>query len=193
MTNLLFQHGKQLDEDGLHTFLVETEAIINSRPLSVEDLSAEYPEPLTANHLLTSKSSVVLPPPGCFARADVYSQKRWRRVQYLLNEFWSRWRTSYLQSLQTRSKWFRPQRNLRMSDIVVVQEDDKPRGQWRLARVVEVVPSKDGLVRKVHVAMADARLDGRGRRKHPITYLERPVNKLILLITDNGDSPSEEP
>ena len=59
---LLDGHGRQLDEESLHTFFVETEAIVNSRPLTSEntvDLT-----PLSPNNILTMKSSVVLPPPG---------------------------------------------------------------------------------------------------------------------------------
>ena len=34
-----------------------------------------------------------------------YKRKRWRRVQYILNVFWQRWKAEYLQTLQTRNKW----------------------------------------------------------------------------------------
>ena len=55
-------------------------------------------EPLTPNHLLTLKSNVVLPPPSEFQRVDVYFQKRWRRVQYLANEYWNLWRGEFVDS-----------------------------------------------------------------------------------------------
>ena len=46
--------------------MIEAENVINSRPLTVENLSDhESPEPLTLNQLLTSKIEVVLPQPGC--------------------------------------------------------------------------------------------------------------------------------
>ena len=32
-------------------------------------------------------------------------RKIWRRVQYMFNVFWSRWKNEYLQILQMRSKW----------------------------------------------------------------------------------------
>ena len=40
-----------------------------------------------------------MPPFGNFQRADVYLRKRWRRVQYLANLFWTRWRKEYLRTL----------------------------------------------------------------------------------------------
>ena len=79
---LLLQAGTQLDDESFRTFLTEVENIVNSRPLSIDNLSdPEYPEPITPNHLLTLKSKVLLPPPGRFSKADDYSRRRWRRVQ----------------------------------------------------------------------------------------------------------------
>ena len=93
LTSMLNQHSLRLDTSTLRTFLYEAMAIVNSRPLSVENLhDPSGPEPLTPNHLLTLKSQVLLPPPGDFVEEDVYARKRWRKVQYLANEFWSRWR-----------------------------------------------------------------------------------------------------
>ena len=70
---LLLQAGSQLDDETLRTLLTEVECIINSRPLSVDNLcDAEAPEPLTPNQLLPMKPKRVLPPPGKFQRADMY-------------------------------------------------------------------------------------------------------------------------
>ena len=37
--------------------------------------------------------------------ADVYTRRRWRRIQYLGDKFWSRWRREYLQNQQRNQKW----------------------------------------------------------------------------------------
>ena len=133
LSSLLFHHGLQLDDESLRTFMCETAAIVNSRPLSVQDLNDPMSlEPLSPNHLLTMKSKVILPPLGQFQRPDLYCRKRWRRVQYLANEFWSRWRKEYLQNLQVRSKWQGLKRNARVGDIVLIRDENLPRNQWRL-------------------------------------------------------------
>ena len=131
---LLQEHGSQLDDEALRTLMTEAENVINSCPLTVENLSDhESPEPLTPNHLLTSKTEVVLLPPGCFERLDLYSRKRWRRVQFLANQFWIRWRSEYSSQFQKRRRWKTPQRDSRVGDIILLQDDDLPRNQWPLA------------------------------------------------------------
>ena len=117
LSALLYDHGRQLDDESLQTLMVEAESIVNSRPLTTDETTCkETPDPLTPNHLLTQKSHVVLPPPGVFQWADLYSRKRWRRVQHLADEFWQRWPKSYLQSLQSRQKWTTCHRNLQVDD-----------------------------------------------------------------------------
>jgi hypothetical protein len=88
---LLYQNGCQLNDESLFTFMCEAESIVNSRPLSVDNLGLPNSlKALTSNHLLTMKSKV--PPPGVFLKEEMYLRKHWRRVQHLCNEFWSQWR-----------------------------------------------------------------------------------------------------
>ena len=97
---LLYQNGSQLNDESLLTFMCEAESIVNSRPLSVDNLGLpDSLEPLTPNHLVTMKSKVLLPPPGVFQKGEMYLRKHWRRVQHLCNEFWVRWRKEFLHSL----------------------------------------------------------------------------------------------
>ena len=198
LASLLERHGSQLDDESLRTFMVEAEAIVNCRPLTVDSISSsQFSEPLTPNHLLTMKSKVVLPPPGDFQRVDLYLSKRWRRVQYLVNEFWCKWKREFLQSLQSRQKWISVKRNLQVDDVVIVKDDSLPRNRWKLARVSETYPDNDGLVRKVRIVVATDALDDLGRPTKAAVYLERPVQKLVLLfptdqVADRG-IPSEEP
>ena len=112
----------------------------------------------------------------------MYARKRWRRVQHPANEFWTRWRKEYLLSLQERRKWTRPLRNLRIGDVAMVKDLNISRNAWQLARVATVYPSRGDQVRKVQVALADSCLDKNRKRSGPLRYLERPVQKLVLLM-----------
>ena len=79
LASLLNHHGAQLDDETLGTFMVAVEpnVIVNCRPLTVDTInSPQLPQPLKPNHLLTMKSKVIMPPPGSFQRADLYSRKR---------------------------------------------------------------------------------------------------------------------
>jgi hypothetical protein len=103
----------------------------------------------------------------------------------LSNEFWLRWRREFLHNLQSRQKWSRPQRNMSVGDIVISKESEEPRNKWPLAKVVDVYPSEDGCVRKVRILKSDGDLDRQGRRMRPRTYLDRPVHKLVLLLSQD--------
>lgn len=61
----------RMGDASLRTFFYEAMAIVNSRPLMVDNLSdPSSPEPLTPNHLLTMKSKISLSPPGTFIKED---------------------------------------------------------------------------------------------------------------------------
>ena len=183
LSTLLQTNGSQLNDEALTTFMCEADAIVNSRPLTIDSLNDSASlSPLTPNQLLTMKTKVLLPPPGVFQSPDKYCRKRWRRVQLLANEFWTRWKKEYLLNLQQRQKWSKPRRNMRVDDVVFIKDDeDLPRNQWQLARVTEAHQSADGHVRTVKLAVADRTLDGKGRRVRPCKSLERLVQKLVLL------------
>lgn len=182
LTAILDQSSKRLDSTSLRTFLYEVMSIVNSRPLTVESLNDPTLEPLTPNHILMMKSSIVPPPPGDFVNQDIYLRKRWRQVQILANDFWTRWKKEYLLNLQQRQIWQKDKRNTKVNDIVILQEDNSPRNQWKLARVTEVYPSTDGRVRKVKLLLSDSNLDNHGKQTSKKVYLDRPVHKTVLLL-----------
>ena len=101
LSALLINHGDRLDDELLSTLIVEAEAIVNSRLLTLVDTrSTDSHIPLSPSNILTSKVNIIMPPPGQFVRDDLYCYRRWRRVQYLANQFWQRWRLEFLPTLQ---------------------------------------------------------------------------------------------
>ncbi|XP_052430381.1 uncharacterized protein LOC127971416 [Carassius gibelio] len=187
MNAVLAQAKGRLDDTSLRTFFYEAMLIVNNRPLTTNTINdPESLEPLTPNHLLTMKTSVPLPPPGKFIREDLYARKRWRRVQYLSEQFWSRWRKEYLANLSLRQQWHKPRRNVQIGDVVIVKEDNVHRNEWRLARVVETSADDDGLVRKVKLQMGQSKLGKKGERLTQITLLERPIQKIVVIVENNS-------
>lgn len=181
-SNLSSSQGR-LNDASLRTFLYEAMATVNSRPLTVDNLNSPNSlEPLTPNHLINMKSGTAPAPPGVFPREDLYGAKRWRRVQFLAEQFWSRWKREYLHNISTRRRWHTVKRNLMVGDIVMEKDDLLPRGEWRLARVIETISSRDGLVRRVKMSLGDKGLNEKGERLAKRSILERPVQKLVLLL-----------
>ena len=129
------------------------------------------------------KSGIIMPPPpGSFDKADLYLRKRWKRVQFLADLFWTRWKKEYLQTMQARNTWQKPQQDICKDDVVLLQDEGICRTDWKVAKVVEIFPSDDGLVRRVRLLMATPELDKQGKPLYQRTYLERPVHKLIVLL-----------
>ena len=105
-------------------------------------------------------------------------RKRWRVVQNLADQFWSRWRKEYLNTLQSRQKWAKEDKNFKKEDIFLVKDSDLfgARNNWPLAaRIVKVYPDDDGLVRsgKLHVSTRNP--------NEKTTQLKGPINKLVFL------------
>ena len=166
----------QLTYDELVTALTEVEAVINSRPLtyiSTEDLD----EPLTPAHLLIGRRLLSLP--DHHVREDdfeVLPEHLTRRMIFLnkiIDQFWKRWRKEYLLELREAHRYGGRTLNtspLAPDDIVLVHDDNRPRGFWRLARVRSLIKGTDGQVRGAVLAS----LSAGGRR---IT-LRRPLQRL---------------
>ena len=169
----------QLTHEVLLTLMAEVSAIVNARPISAIPTDTDEPQPLSPSMLLTLKTRPLGPPPGIFVPPDVYARRRWRRVQYLTDQFWIRWRCEYLQNIQTRTKWEEPKRNLHAGDVVLVKEEGAYRNDWPMGRVTEAIRSDDGQVRKAQVEMFRE-----GKKK---TFL-RPIKELILLVPTAPES-----
>jgi hypothetical protein len=93
----------------------------------------------------------------------------WKKQQSILNSFWKRWSTNNLVEQQERRKWKNQSTENLLDKIVLIQEDDKlSRNVWKIGRIIQVHPSKDGLIRNVTVKTASQNL-------------KIPVQKLAIL------------
>ena len=101
---------------------------------TISDPTSELP--LSPANILTMKSKVVMPPPGEFSKPDLYCQKRGRRIQHVINEFWSRWRKEFLQLLQKRKKCQKKKQNFQSGDIVLLRDGDLMRNKWPMVKIV---------------------------------------------------------
>ena len=133
--------------DEMHTAVVEIEAIINSRPLSFLN-SDDTEEPLTPSHLLVGRR---MPDNLTYFVEDEDFQVTGESLnRSVLNHFWKRWSKEYLLELRDRHR----QRHVHGTstpvmpgDIVLVHDQDHPRGFWKVARVEKLITGRDELVR----------------------------------------------
>ena len=159
--------SRPVNDETLCTLLCQVEEIMNDRPLTRNPDSLEDAPALTPNMLLTFERRPVYTP-GQFDEKDVYSKRWWRRAQHLSDVFWKRWVKEYVPLLHQRQKWTHPRPDIRIDDIVLLEEENTPRGEWPLARVIELQPGLDGHTRSVKLLV-------RGKEK------TRPIQKLVLL------------
>ena len=75
---------------------------------------------------------------------------------------------------------------MKVGDIVILK-DEVARGHWKLARIVQTIQNKDGLVRKVRLQVGDSTLTKTGKRLSKATLLDRPIHKLTLLLENSED------
>ena len=156
------------------TVLTQIEACLNSRPLvytgSPDDDSIEI---LTPGHFLIGQSLCSLPDPA-FSYRSLSLLKRWDLCQNLVRHFWNRWSEEYLTSLNRYNQWYRQTKNLEVGDIVLLKEDGMVPTAWPMARIVNVYPGKDSLVRVVSVKTVKG-------------VYKRPVSKVALLLSSDSN------
>ena len=168
----------KLTFDELNTLLLEIEGTLNNRPLTYvyDDV---HIQPLTPSHLLHGRR---LDQIGIGASLDVsiepndeqanYSKRFWYLVQKL-NHFVSRWKREYLLDLREHDR-FRGNKEsgATKGDVVLIFEDNKKRSEWKMGRIEDPIPGKDGVVRGAKV-----RIGSKGKPE----FLNRPLQKLYPL------------
>ena len=136
-----------------------------------------------------------LPDNLCFQEGDedyvfnTTTETLTRRMKYLntvLNKYWKRWTREYLTGLRESHFHYSRKRNhseeISIGDIVVIHNDQKPRGFWNLGRVEETIPGKDGLIRSAIVRVYTG-----GKRSK---LFRRPVQLLYPVEISSRIEPS---
>lgn len=175
-----------LCSEELSTILTEIEAVLNSRPLTYSENDASDPVAITPAHFLVGQPLTTLP--EAMTKSDEMSthdgnecRRRFQHQQKMTEDFWKRWKHEYLLQLPSahRSPTHRST-NLKVGDIVLVDVPKTPKLFWPLARVQEVYPGTDGLVRACTVRLPGGKL------------IKRPVQKLRLLELDSATLEAPE-
>ena len=81
--------------------------------------------------------------------------QRYIHINAALDRFWKRLITELTPQLRAFKKWTGLKRNVRVGDVGVLV-DPGFRNVYKLARVIEVFPSRDGLVRRLRLKTAES-------------------------------------
>ena len=86
----------------------------------------------------------------------------------------------YFPSLIVRQKWHTEKWGVKVNDIVIIQDSNVVRGEWKLVSIKRILPSQDGLIRKCEVEYKLKHQDG--IISNSFTVVTRPVQRLIILL-----------
>ncbi|XP_076392692.1 uncharacterized protein LOC105661897 [Megachile rotundata] len=143
--------GNQLfTYEQLNTYIIEIEAILNSRPLTPISSDPNDTIALTPAHFLIGDSLMSVPEVD-FQLIPSNRLSVWQHIQKVKQHFWTRWHKEYINQLNTRSKWRIQGEQPKVGDLVIIKEDNAPSMKWPLGRILHVHPGDDGIVRVVTV------------------------------------------
>ena len=113
---------------------------------------------------------------------------RMKHLTVLLNHFWKRWRNEYLIELRHAHRHspiaHNQSRRINKGDVVLIHDEELPRGQWRLGAIESLFKGIDGFIRA-----ASVRTHSPGGQ---VTTLKRPIQRLYPLevTTTSGEEPT---
>ncbi|GBN49015.1 hypothetical protein AVEN_47405-1 [Araneus ventricosus] len=154
-----------LSFEELSTILTEVEAVLNSRPLTYVYNDLREPLPLQPVQFLNfARSDSTLPInfkkiiAAGSSRPSLIKRKKYQDL--FLKQLWSKWKKQYIMDLRNAHelKNPNPQRNIAIDDAVVIKGDNKSKLLWRLGRVIQVFPGRDGGVRSCLLKTSDGTL-----------------------------------
>ena len=150
----------KLTYEELLTVISEIESVVNSRPLCyVYDNSIE--EVITPSHLLLDRR-VLTRLDSDFNENNMDCNALSRRLHYLqtlIVHYWNRWRPKHLSELRERHKLTNviPDRQIKLNEVVIIEETHVPRSRWKIGQVEEFITSKDGFNRRCKLRMIGKR------------------------------------
>ena len=138
----------------LHTYVVEIEAILNSRPLTPLSSDPNDLLPLTLGHFLIGNSMTSLPMTDL--RMTPVNRLSWQLAQQMRQHFWDRWHREFLKEMISRNKWqaATDQSAIKIGTLVVLKEDNIAPMTWKLGRIIDKHPGQDGVIRTITLQTA---------------------------------------
>ena len=164
----------------LVTLLAKIAYAINSRPIGLSSTSQDsqqedFLSPITPNQLLLGTSSDNAPPMD-YDSSD-HLTARLAYVSDVYKTWWRSWYQQVLPTLVPCKKWKKEKRNLEVGDIVFMYYPSSIQDDYRLARVTEVLPDDQGLVRTVRVCFRR-----KDKRDKSLPYKSKQLSEELVSI-----------
>jgi hypothetical protein len=167
----------------MQTVLYEVANLINSRPIGSYPTTVDDGVYLSPNDLLLGRSNSQLPSGPFDETTSKYTRHRF--ISKLTESFWKKWNEIYFPSLVIHQKWHTKQRNMKVGDIVMIQDSGMIKGKWKLGRIVKSEPStRDGLVRTVDIQYKNP-------ESNTFITISRPVQRLVVILPVEEDAVCE--
>uniref|UniRef100_A0AC34RR48 Integrase catalytic domain-containing protein n=1 Tax=Panagrolaimus sp. JU765 TaxID=591449 RepID=A0AC34RR48_9BILA len=203
---------RKLTEDNFLTLIKEAQGILNTRPLGVD----VDDEPIRPIDFLLPQAQLGIPPindidadpedpeylPNPTFRDNLV--RNLAKTTICLDKIWQRWNHGYLTDLRDTAATLHRQHGLdlepKVNDVVLIEEEEVPRGSWKLGKITSVQKSKDGHIRETTVLTKNGTLHRSPAHLYPLEANVEPcvtnvkINYLtyflviitILLTTTNG-------
>jgi len=168
----------------MQTVLFEVASLINERPIGRHPTMVDDGVYLSPNDLLLARSNNKIPAGPFNLTTNKYVRHRF--VQKITEAFWCKWTEEFFPSLIVQQKWHTQHRNVKVGDVVLVQDSGMIKGKWRLGKVIKADASpRDGFVRKVDIQYKNP------DAKSFIT-ITRAVQRIVVIVPiDEDDEPAE--
>ena len=165
---------EKLNFEEFGTLLCRIEGLLNSRPLYPNPTNPDEDPALTPFHFLGQRSYNVAPSDfGVPLNCPV--TKKWLAVLQIQKQFWDKFNNDYLNHLQKKYKWQHPTRSLKIGDLVILHEPNCSPGLWKMGRIIEEYPDKQGEVRKFEVKVS------------PEESVQRAAKRLVPLLPEEDE------
>ena len=177
-----------LSFEELDSALQQASYLVNCRPLQLNPTTGDDSF-ICPNDILMGRSTKNPVQDGIF---DNNLTKRMAHVQRIVQEFWSKWSSSYYQSLIKYHKWRLRERDAQPNDVVLILDKEISKGKFTLGIIDSVKTDSDGLIRKATVKYKlPSKGDTMELKTQPYKYAERNVRGLALIVTAEERKQSE--